>query len=172
MPAMIQEHYRFACSFGVFEIALNHAKAPETCRYFANAFDRNTFSEASIFRIVTAENSSVNTAAPIEVVQIGHKHDEGQPLDPLRHESTQVTGLKHDRWALSAARYDVEQAYESCFICMRDEPALDYGGKRHPDGQGFAVFGRVTGGFETLEAVFAKAEEADFLSQPIPIERH
>jgi hypothetical protein len=38
---------------------------------------------------------------------------------------------------------------------MRDEPGLDEGGSRNPDGLGFAAFGFVAEGFEHLARFFA-----------------
>ena len=52
---------------------------------------------------------------------------------------------------------------------MRDEPALDFGGKRQPDGQGFAAFGRVVAGFETIEHAYRRAESEEVLKTEIPI---
>ena len=34
------------------------------------------------------------------------------------------------------------------FICIGDQPSLDFGGMRNPDGQGFAAFGRVVEGMD------------------------
>lgn len=170
-PVRTREHYRFACRLGVFEIALNHAKAPQTCRYFKEVFESKAFNDASVFRIVTPSNSSINAASPIKVIQFGQARAETDDFDQLDHESTKITGLTHVRWAVSAARFARGQAYPSCFICMRDEPDLDHGGQRHPDEQGFAVFGRVARGFDVLDAIFAKAEPNDFLSHPIAIQR-
>jgi peptidyl-prolyl cis-trans isomerase A (cyclophilin A) len=52
---------------------------------------------------------------------------------------------------------------------MRDEPSLDFGGARQPDGQGFAAFGEVVSGFDTLEDIYRKAESNEFLREAIPI---
>ncbi|MEO1169495.1 MAG: peptidylprolyl isomerase [Pseudomonadota bacterium] len=167
---MPKDSYSFACRYGAFTVRLDFAAAPETCAYFARAFASPDFIDASIFRIVTQANSPLHASVPIEVIQFGLEHDGTGSLDRVTHESTDRSGLKHVRWAVSAARYGKGEAYPSCFICMRDEPELDHGGKRHDDGAGFAVFGRVTSGFATLERVFAQAEGGDFLSEPIPIE--
>ncbi|QLC25219.1 peptidylprolyl isomerase [Parasphingopyxis algicola] len=169
---MARESYSFTCRYGAFTVRFDFEAAPETSAYFARAFATPDFVDASIFRIVTQANSSLHASVPIEVIQFGLEYDGTGPLDRIAHEGTDRTGLRHIRWAVSAARYGKGEAYPSCFICMRDEPELDSGGKRHDDGAGFAVFGRVTAGFETLERVFAQAESEDFLRETVPIELH
>lgn len=166
---MQQDSFRFISKFGAFSMTLDHQAAPETSAYFATKFAEPQFIDASIFRIVTVENSSVNGSVPIEVIQLGLDHHEGNALDLIDHESTDRTGLRHVRWAVSAARYGAGEVYPSCFICMRDEPELDHGGNRHPDGAGFAAFGRVSSGFEVLERIFKHAEANDYLSETIPL---
>ena len=52
---------------------------------------------------------------------------------------------------------------------MRHEPELDFGGSRQPDGQGFAAFGRVIDGFDTLERIYRRAELGEMLTNGIPI---
>lgn len=168
--AMQRDIYRFACRYGEFAIRLDHEAAPQTCAYFARVFSDPGFADASIFRIVTETNSSLGEAVPIEVIQLGLEDDGTGPFEKIAHETTAMTGLSHLQWAVSAARYGEGEAYPSCFICMRDEPELDHGGKRHGDGRGFAVFAKVTSGFETLKRVFARAETTDFLSKVLPLE--
>lgn len=160
--------YRFTSNLGAFGITLNPEAAPATCSYFMRKFAELQFKHASVFRIVTARHSAADGAAPIAVIQLGLYHH-GKPLDRIVHEGTDRSGLTHRRWAVSAARFGSGEVYPSCFICMRDEPALDYGGKRHPDGEGFAVFGRVTSGFESLGRIFECAEDTDHLSKLIPL---
>ena len=36
-----------------------------------------------------------------------------------------------------------------------DQPEMDFGGRRNPDGQGFAAFGRVVRGMDVVEAIQA-----------------
>ena len=39
------------------------------------------------------------------------------------------------------------------FICIGDQPELDFGGRRNPDGQGFAAFGRVVKGMDVVRKI-------------------
>jgi peptidyl-prolyl cis-trans isomerase A (cyclophilin A) len=41
----------------------------------------------------------------------------------------------------------------SFFICINNQPSLDYGGKRNPDGQGFAAFGKVIQGMDVVKTI-------------------
>lgn len=157
-------------ALGDFEIATAPEKAPCTAAYFGKLFDLGMFDGASVFRIVTPANGEMRTDAPISVVQLGLFEMETLPETRFVHEGTNITGLCHKKWTISAARGGLGENYPSFFICMRDEPALDFGGKRHPDGHGFAAFGKVKRGFNVLEQVFTKSESGEFLEQPIAIE--
>jgi peptidyl-prolyl cis-trans isomerase A (cyclophilin A) len=68
---------------------------------------------------------------------------------------TSVTGLRHVDGALSMARGGPDSAQSSFFICVGDQPSLDFGGKRNADGQGFAVFGRVVSGMDVVKKIHA-----------------
>lgn len=56
-----------------------------------------------------------------------------------------------------AARGEVGSASSKFFICIGDQPGLDYGQPRNADGQGFAAFGRVVRGMEAVRAINAAA---------------
>lgn len=160
---------RFETDLGAFELSLDFERAPITAKYFAGRIENGLFDGSTFFRIVAADNASLRADNPIEVLQCGPKP--GAPYDhpALKHETTATTGLCHRRWTASTARDAPEETYGSFFICMRDEPELDFGGRRHPDGQGFAAFGQVVSGFETIEAIFAKREPDEFLQTEIVI---
>ena len=166
---MTGEHYLIDTELGDFSIWLDVKNAPETCGYFSQLFKQGEFEGSSIFRIVNAENAEMRTTTPIEVVQLGSPHMSAIADPKFAHEHSSVTGLRHKQWTISAARGEVGENYPSLFICMRDEPELDHGGGRHPDGQGFAAFGKVESGFETVQAIYAKAEDGEFLENPIAI---
>ena len=161
----------FETSLGQFVIELNHEAAPITSAYFLAHAESRAFDGASFFRIVAEDNASLRATVPIEVIQGGLREADPQNIAPIRHEPTRETGLRHKQWTVSAARFDPGRTYGSFFICMRDEPALDHGGARHPDGLGFAAFGKVSEGREIVTGLFQRREADEMLSRPIPIIR-
>lgn len=160
----------FDTECGMFTVHLALTEAPITAGYFRDLIENSAFDGASFFRIVSAKNASIRADYPIEVVQGGLRETDPQPIVPIMHEPTSQTGLSHKKWSLSAARYGSGETYGSFFICMRDEPELDFGGARHPDGLGFAVFGQTLDGFETLETIFQRRERDEFLKKPVIIQ--
>ena len=64
-------------------------------------------------------------------------------LPSISHETTNITRINHLDGTVSMARLKPRTASSEIFICINDQPELDYGGKRNPDGQGFAAFGKV-----------------------------
>jgi len=52
---------------------------------------------------------------------------------------------------------------------QRDQPELDFGGKRNPDGQGFAAFGRVVKGMDVVKKFQAAPAEGQTLAPPVKI---
>jgi peptidyl-prolyl cis-trans isomerase A (cyclophilin A) len=55
------------------------------------------------------------------------------------------------------------------FCCIGDQPELDYGGKRNPDGQGFAAFGKVIRGNEVVRRIQTLPETNQILNEPVII---
>lgn len=156
-------------ALGTITAELDTINAPKTAQYFIDLVRLKALDGTSFFRIVTADNNSHNPDVPIHVIQGGLRDDQPCPLAPIGHEPTTQTGLFHDRGALSTARFNIGETYGSFFIVLRQEEALDHGGKRHPDGQGFAVFGQVTDGLSVVDAIAARAEAEEFLSSSILI---
>jgi peptidyl-prolyl cis-trans isomerase A (cyclophilin A) len=67
------------------------------------------------------------------------------------------------------ARDGPDTATSDFFICIGDQPSLDFGGKRNPDGQGFAAFGRVTKGMEVVRRIQAAPADGQGLTPPVAI---
>jgi peptidyl-prolyl cis-trans isomerase A (cyclophilin A) len=129
------------------------ARAPVTAGSFLRHVDAGQFSGAAFYRTVRRDND--HTEQPIRVVQ-GGLMDLKESFERLDHEPTHVTGLQHVDGAVSAARREIGNATAaSFFICVGDQPALDFGGLRSPDGQGYAAFGRVIDGMDVIRRIHA-----------------
>ena len=68
------------------------------------------------------------------------------------------------------ARDGPDTAQDSFSICIGDQPELDFGGKRNPDGQGFAAFGRVVKGMDVVRQIHTSAANGQQLTPPIRIQ--
>ncbi len=162
---------------GPITLELRPDKAPGTAGNFLRYLDRGLWNGASFYRTVGPKDD--HNPAGISVIQGGLDKDDA-PLGPIAHETTLRTGLKHVDGAISMARGAPGTAGADFFICLGDNPALDFGGKRNPDGQGFAVFGRVVSGMDVVRAIHDRATKTaskdgytagQLLQQPVKIFR-
>ena len=107
----------------------------------------------------------------IEVIQggLGFQESENR-LPPIRHETTAETGIMHRDGAFSMARSAPGTASSEFFICIGDQPALDFGGLRNPDGQGFAAFGQVVRGMDVVRAIQQRPADRQMLREIVRID--
>ena len=159
---------------GSIRICVDVRSAPITAANFLAYVDGGHLDGTSFYRIVRSDNQPADTAARIEVVQFGYPM-RGQvysgPLPCIPHEPTSVTGLSHRDGTISMARMKPGTAGSGFFICIGDQPELDFGGRRQPDGLGFAAFGQVEQGMDVVRAILSKAEPTQLLSNAIPLLR-
>ena len=87
----------------------------------------------------------------------------------VAHETTQQSGLHHLRGTVSFAREAPGTATSEFFICMEDQPGLDFRGTNNPDGQGYAAFGKVVKGMDVVNKIFRKPEFDQYFDPPVPI---
>lgn len=120
---------------GDIELYVRQDRAPASAAYFLADVDAGRYDGSSSFRIVTLANQSIEEDRRIEVIQGGLKHAREDLPPVIPHETTAMTGLSHLKGTVSLARFAPGAVYHSFFICLRDEPALDFGGVRHPDGR-------------------------------------
>ena len=90
-------------------------------------------------------------------------------LPPIYHEATNKTGLNHEDGTLSMARLEPVTASSEIFICINDQPELNFGGKRNPDRQGFAAFGKVVSGMDIVRQIQSKPEKEQMLVKPVKV---
>jgi peptidyl-prolyl cis-trans isomerase A (cyclophilin A) len=69
------------------------------------------------------------------------------------------------------ARNGPATARDQFFVCITDQPELDFGGRRNPDGQGFAAFGRVVSGLDVARAIQREPADGQRLTPVVPILR-
>jgi peptidyl-prolyl cis-trans isomerase A (cyclophilin A) len=138
---------------GNIVLELDAARAPGTTANFLKYVDAGHYDGGTFHRTVKMDNQP-QSEIKIEVIQAGVNADvakKGFPAIPL--ERTSVTGLRHTDGCVSMARGEPDSATSGWFICINDQPSLDFGGKRNPDGQGFAAFGRVVSGMDVVRKI-------------------
>lgn len=156
---------------GAVELDLDAAHAPATVANFLKYVDGGFYDGGRFHRTVKPDNQP-NNPVKIQVIQGGAAPEkEAKGFPPIALERTNVTGLKHKDGTLSMARAGPDTATSDFFICIGDQPELDFGGKRNPDGQGFAAFGRVTKGMDVVRAIQAAPAQGQSLTPPIQILR-
>ncbi|MCH8866516.1 MAG: peptidylprolyl isomerase [Proteobacteria bacterium] len=144
-------------SLGDIEFELYPDKAPITVAGFLRLVDGGHLEGGTFYRVVSSDNDNGNPV--ISVIQ-GGIGDVESPIPPMAHETTADSGLRHRNGSISMARAEVGTATTEFFICIGDQPALDFGGARNDDGQGFAVFGRVVDGMDIVRAIHESPADA------------
>ncbi len=168
---------------GEIEIELEAEKAPLTTANFLRYLDAGFFDDGLFHRSARLDNQ-VRDDVLIEVIQGGPNRERTRrpfppgELDrtprrgfpPIELERTRDTGLKHLDGTISMARGGPDSATSGFFICIGEQPSLDFGGDRNADGQGFAAFGRVVRGMDVVRRIHASPTgRGENLAPPILI---
>jgi peptidyl-prolyl cis-trans isomerase A (cyclophilin A) len=160
---------------GAITVVLEPTKAPRTVANFLRYVDEHRYDGSAFYRAVTPRNQlPAVQQPPIEAIQGGLFEDDTKRLAPIVHESTARTGLRHVDGVISMARIGVGSASSDFFIVIGDQPSLDHGGRRHPDGQGFAAFGRVIAGMDVVRRIQQQPTEGgppQRILRPVRIQR-
>ncbi len=145
---------------GVITAEIDVASAPVTGGNFLRYVDRDGYRGAAFYRAVRPADDP--NPVKIGAVQGGlHRAGDARTPGGIPHEDTDVTGLRHDAGTLSMARDAVGTADAEFFIVVDRSRELDAGGRRQPDGRGFAAFGRVIAGMDVVRAIFMLETTAD-----------
>lgn len=154
---------------GDIVLELYPQQAPVTVANFLRYIDEDRFAGACFYRVVRTGNQP-NNETKIEVIQGGLKDDDHpQCLPAIIHEITAQTGILHKDGTISMARNEPGTASSEFFICVNDQPELDFGGRRNPDGQGFAAFGKVVEGMDVARKMQAQPANDQYLIDDINI---
>jgi len=153
---------------GSMEVELDTLRAPMTGRNFLRYVDQGSYRGGRFHRTVRLDNQP-ESRVRIEVIQGGLDSLRAKDSPPIELERTTETGLSHRDGTISMARDGPDTATSDFFICIGDQPELDFGGKRNPDGQGFAAFGRVVRGMDVARQIQTARAQGERLTPPIEI---
>lgn len=163
-------------SEGEIKIELYAKKAPITVANFLKYVDEKIYDGASFYRTVRLDNQP-QSPVKIEVIQGGTNDDKAKKkFPPIELETTAKTKIKHLDGTISMARSEPNSATSEFFICINAQPELDFGGKRNPDGKGFAAFGKVIKGMDVVKKIQLKEtkvwegnNQPQLLAEPVKI---
>jgi peptidyl-prolyl cis-trans isomerase A (cyclophilin A) len=148
---------RIETALGNIDIAVDTTRAPITAGNFLKYVDGKFYDGGRFHRATRPDNyaPSPPDKPAMEIIQGGinpERRRDGFPAIPL--ERTNVTGLKHVVGTVSMARAAAaDTARSDFFICLDDQPSLDFGGKRFDDAQGGGAFGRVVSGMDVVRKI-------------------
>ncbi|MEN8201897.1 MAG: peptidylprolyl isomerase [Bacteroidota bacterium] len=144
-------------------------QAPFTATNFLSHVEKGTYTNSVFYRVVRMDNQPENQVK-IEVIQGGLFDD--KLIDThvsIAHETTEETGISHRDGVISMARNEPGTASTEFFICIGDQPSLDYHGDRNPDGQGFAAFGKIILGMDVVRTIQNLADDNQYLNEKVVI---
>ena len=165
----------FETDKGTIEFEVDSARAPATAANFLRYVDGGFFDGGSVNRDgsarttpsgATSRSRSSSSKSTRRGTARSFTDSAGAHLP---------TGLKHVDGTTSMARGGPDTATGSFSIVIGDQPEMDFGGRRNPDGQGFAAFGRVVRGMDVVKAIHASPTGtagpygSESLSPPIKI---
>jgi cyclophilin family peptidyl-prolyl cis-trans isomerase len=131
---------RFETSLGSFDIELNDKEAPISAANFLAYVDDGFFDGTLFHRVI-----------PGFMIQGGGMSaglEQKPTREPIANEAK--NGLKNLRGTLSMARTnDINSATSQFFVNLVDNSFLDHA----PGNYGYAVFGRVVAGMDTVDAI-------------------
>ena len=158
-------------ALGDIEVELDAKQAPATVKNFLRYANAGLYADGRFFRTVTAGNQPTNTVKIAVIQAEANAAKTNEFLPPIALQRTRDTGLKHLDGTISMARDGPDTAQDSFFICVGDQPELDFGGRRNPDGQGFAAFGKVVKGMEVVRKIHESPADGQTLGTPVRIQR-
>jgi peptidyl-prolyl cis-trans isomerase A (cyclophilin A) len=160
---------QIATVLGNIVVAVDITHAPVSSANFLRYVAHRLYDGGVFHRTVTPDNQPDN-AVKIEVIQAGiDPARQKEEFAPIALERTTTTGIKHLAGVISMARDGPDTATGDFFICVTDQPSLDFGGARNPDGQGFAAFGRVVSGMEVVRRIQRSKAHGQSLTPPVKI---
>jgi peptidyl-prolyl cis-trans isomerase A (cyclophilin A) len=164
-------HVLIRTAAGDIEVELYPRQAPRTAGAFLSYIDSGFYKSGSFYRVLNEDNQ-VTGSDFAKLIQGGiwkTNHTKAISVPGVPHETTQQTHILHTDGVISLARTEPGTATTEFFICVGNQPGFDYGGDNNPDGQGYASFGKVVKGMDIVRAIYARPENDQSFTPPIPI---
>ena len=128
---------------GDITLALDESAAPVTVANFLRYVDEGFYNGLIFHRVIAGFMIQGGGFTPDMTQRETH--------EPIRKEA--ANGLKNVKYALAMARTpEIHSATAQFFINTADNDFLDFRAP-NPSAYGYAVFGRVTAGFDTVDAI-------------------
>jgi peptidyl-prolyl cis-trans isomerase A (cyclophilin A) len=166
---------RIETTLGSIDLVVDTKHAPITAANFLKYVDNHLYDGGRFHRATRPDNytPAPPNRPPMAIIQAGinpAKRSEG--FGPIPLERTTITGLRHLVGTVSMARApQADTATSDFFICLDDQPSLDFGGRRFDDAQGAAAFGHVLKGMDVVRRIQQQPVKGQNLDPPITIVR-
>lgn len=128
---------------GTIVLELEKDRAPITTANFLRYAKEKRFDGTTFYR-------AMKIGAGYGLIQAGTSGNPKLNLKPIKHEPTTLTGLSHVEGAVSMARGAPGTAAGDFFIVIGTLSSLDADPSQSGDNLGYAVFGHVAEGMETV----------------------
>ena len=148
-------YVRLTTSAGAITLELDKAHAPLTVANFLKYVDAKRMDGAVFYRAMHLDGDHQGLLQ-------GGVRDGAKLLPPVAHEPTSKTGILHKAGTISMARFAPGSATADFLILLSDMPSLDAepGNSGTDPGAGFAAFGHVVDGMETVHAIWGMPRSA------------
>ena len=153
---------RLSTTYGDIIVALDFENAPISSENFINYINDGFYNDTIFHRVISG----------FMIQGGGHLEDmtpKDDKLDPIRNEAN--NGLRNERGTIAMARtQDPHSATSQFFINHKDNEFLNFTTDQFDQGWGYAVFGKVTEGFDVLDKIAEVKTTTVQGYQDVPVE--
>jgi peptidyl-prolyl cis-trans isomerase A (cyclophilin A) len=170
-PKYKHPHVIIETKFGEIEIELYADQATKSVAAFLANVDAAIYENTSFYRVLSRDNQP-SDAEKTELIQGGmwrSKDREKLNRPAIPHETTAQTKILHKDGVISLARLEPGTATTEFFICIGDQPSLDFGSSSNTDKQGYAAFGKVLKGMDIVRRIQNQNANDQSFDPPVDI---
>mgnify|MGYP000542402061 CR=1 FL=1 len=159
---------RLETAEGPITLELDAKRAPITAKNFIRYVEAGRFDDTTFYRAARSKGDEKEG-----FIQGGIRRSYRRMFPPIAHEPTTETGLRHEAGTISMAYREPGYAMGDFFITTKAMPGMD----AKPGEPGFAAFGKVVEGMDTVRKILAVpideggsgAMKGQMITQPVKI---